>query len=104
MFLREMEVVTVELVELRVLQRERVAPRRDGDIVAGLRGMGENARKTVEHALAELDRVVTGSTSREILDDVVAEVRGKHEGIRPSLADHDVVAGGAGQRVAAARA
>ena len=32
--LREVEVVAVQLVELRVLQREGVAPRRDNDVVA----------------------------------------------------------------------
>jgi hypothetical protein len=46
----------MERVDLRVLQRECVAPCRDDDIAAGLGRMGENARKTVEHALAELDR------------------------------------------------
>lgn len=32
--LREVEVVAVQLVELRVLQREGVAPRSDDDVVA----------------------------------------------------------------------
>src|SRR5689334_16286892 len=72
--LREVEVVAMERIDLRVLQRERIAPRRDDDVGARLGRMGENARKTVEHALAELDRVVTGSTGREVRDDVLAEV------------------------------
>src|SRR6516162_7979508 len=66
--------------------------------------MGDNARKAVEHALAELDRVVSRTSGGEVLDDIAAEVRSKHEGFRSSPADHDVVAGGAGQRIAAARA
>lgn len=81
--LREVEVVAMERIELHVLQRERIAPCRDDHLVARLRGMGENARKTVEHALAELDHVVTGSTGSKVRNDVLAEIGSKHEGIRP---------------------
>ena len=37
----------MERVDLRVLQRERVAPSRYDDVVAELSRMEENARKTV---------------------------------------------------------
>ena len=99
----KVEVVAVERPYLHILQRDRVAPRRNDDVVASLRCVGKNAGKAVELGLAELDGVVTRSAGNEILDDVIAEIRGKDERIRMALADKNVIPCRACQRAVARR-
>ena len=75
-----MKVVTIESRQLGVLQRHRVARvSRNNDILANLRRMGQNARETVENALAELDGILSRSSHGETLDSGMAEIGGKHE-------------------------
>src|ERR1700704_6967299 len=66
--------------------------------------MRKNARKTVENAHAELDYVVAPRARAEIIDDVVPEVRCKYEGIMAPVANQQIVAGSACQRISAGRA
>src|SRR5450631_2155559 len=99
-----MEVVAVKYADLRILQRERIVPRRNDDVLADLRRVRENARKAVEHALAELDRIVPPAAGGEVRDDVVAEIRSEYECIPVTLANKHIVAARAGQRVAPVRA
>jgi len=86
-----MEVVAIERAKLGVLQRERVAPRRNDDVLASLGCMGENAGKAVEHALAELDRVVPLPAGVEVLNHIVAEIRGEYERISSPFGDPDAL-------------
>src|SRR3977135_4266943 len=102
--LREMEVVAIERAKLGVLQVKRVAPRRNDDVLSSLGCMGENAGKAVEYGLADLYCIVPPPAGDEVLDDVVAEIRGEHECILMSIADEDVIGRGACQRIAVGRA
>src|SRR5262249_52779870 len=95
----KVEVLARERAEICVLQCERVGARRNNDVLADLRGVGENACKACKLARAELNNIVTGSARNEILDNIVAEICGKSERVRIAMAGEKVVARGAGQRV-----
>src|SRR5882724_9224699 len=91
--------------QLDVFQRQRVACiDRNDDIVAALRCMSQNVREIVENALAELHDVLTPSACREILDNVMPEIRCEHESIVASMTHKQIVARSACQGVAAGRA
>src|SRR5690606_17686702 len=51
-----------------------------------------------------LDRIVIPSDCIEVFDGVIAKIIGEHKCIIAAVADHDIVAEGAGQRVVEGRA
>ena len=69
-----------------VFFNKSVSFRRDDHILTNLARMGENARKAVKDTLAELQYIVAWPRCAEVLDDVVAEVCGKHERVLTPLA------------------
>jgi hypothetical protein len=54
----------------------------DDNTLTVLRCMSQHVRKIVENAFAELQHVVAPSLCREIRDNVISEIRCKHEGVR----------------------
>src|SRR3954462_5376396 len=99
-----MKVGLVECGHLDVFQRKRVGPCCNDNIVAVQRCMGQNVCEAGELALAELNRVVSRSGGNKVLDDVAAEVCGKHESVAVVAANEDVIAWCALQCIAACRA
>lgn len=68
-------------------------------IVTDLSCVRENAGEALKIALTKLNGIVTASYRLKILNDVVAKICGKNEGIRVSVAYEQVVVRRAGERI-----
>src|SRR3954452_17162015 len=88
-----MKVGLVECAHLDVLHRKRVGPSCCNDnIVAVLRCMGQDFCEAVEHGFAELDDIMTTSGCGKVLDQVVPEIGGEHEGVMAPRAHKQIIA------------